>query len=103
MVGAHRASYETFRGEISAGMTIDHLCRVRRCINPAHLEVVTAYENVMRGEGPTARQRRQTHCKRGHPLTEDNLIGFPGTRTKRDCKLCHRERNRRYQDARAGR
>jgi hypothetical protein len=45
---AHRVSWETFIGPIPEGLTIDHLCRVRRCINPAHLEPVTLAENVRR-------------------------------------------------------
>lgn len=53
--GAHRVSYETLRGPIPEGMQIDHLCRVRNCINPAHLEVVTQAENTARAwAGPDA-------------------------------------------------
>lgn len=48
---AHRASYEAFVGPIPDGLTIDHLCRVTRCVNPAHLEAVTHAENVRRGLG----------------------------------------------------
>ena len=67
-IGAHRWAYEFAIGPIPDGMQIDHLCRVRRCVNPAHLETVTLAENVLRGQGVTAQQARQTHCKRGHPL-----------------------------------
>jgi HNH endonuclease len=45
---AHRVSYELFVGPIPAGMTIDHLCFNTRCVNPAHLEPVTAEENLRR-------------------------------------------------------
>jgi hypothetical protein len=45
---AHRWSFEHFRGPIPPGMPLDHLCRVRLCVNPWHLEVVTASENARR-------------------------------------------------------
>jgi HNH endonuclease len=47
----HRVVYELVRGPIPAGLTIDHLCRNRRCANPSHLEAVTMQENYRRGEG----------------------------------------------------
>jgi hypothetical protein len=48
-VRAHRVAYELVVGPIPAGLTLDHLCVVRHCVNPAHLEPVTAIENVVRG------------------------------------------------------
>ena len=47
----HRAFYECVVGPVPAGMTLDHLCRVRRCANPHHLEVVSQKENLRRGAG----------------------------------------------------
>lgn len=46
---AHRVAYEHFIGPIPDGLTLDHLCRNRACINPAHLEPVTSLENIRRG------------------------------------------------------
>ena len=73
---AHRLSYETFVGPIPEGLEIDHLCRVRACVNPAHLEPVTHAENVRRGEYPreTHRNGRKVACARGHALDGDNLV-----------------------------
>lgn len=94
--GAHRAAYETWVGKIPAGLTLDHLCRNRRCINPAHLEPVTVRENSMRGIGLTARRARQTHCKRGHELSGPNVYVW---RTSRICRTCSAERKRRDKTA----
>src|SRR3990167_10136851 len=50
----HRWSYKYFRGPLLPGYTIDHLCRVRSCVNPHHLEQVTYQTNILRGIGITA-------------------------------------------------
>lgn len=86
---AHRVSYETFVGPIPAGLTLDHLCRNTLCINPAHLEPVTIKENVLRGDGPTARNARKTHCDRGHAFDETNT--GPNANGGRSCRACKRE------------
>ena len=46
---SHRRSYQLFVGEVPAGLSLDHLCRVRSCCNPFHLEPVTLQENLRRG------------------------------------------------------
>ncbi len=83
---AHRISYELNVGPIPNGLVIDHLCRVRKCCNPAHLEVVTTRENVLRGESASVKIARSGRCKRGHDLTvPDAWVG-----RKRRCRLCNR-------------
>jgi hypothetical protein len=83
---AHRVSYEVFVGPIPAGLTIDHLCRVRDCINPGHLEPVTHAENCSRARRNHHLGSR-SHCKNGHPYDEANTrMG----RTGRVCKTCIR-------------
>lgn len=82
---AHRLVYELMVGKIPAGLTIDHLCGNRLCVNPAHLEPVSLRENILRGDSPSARQARQTHCKRGHLLAGDNLVRSSPTRQCRTC------------------
>lgn len=71
-VQAHRWSYEWYVGPIPEGFDIDHLCRVRACVNPDHLEAVTHRENVLRGIGPSAIHAAQTHCIHGHEFTPEN-------------------------------
>lgn len=81
---AHRYAWERHHGAIQDGLTVDHLCRVRRCVNVAHLELVTGGENSRRGGA--VRKRQRTHCKKG--LHEWNALdsGTP------QCPECKRER-----------
>lgn len=62
---AHRLVYVLLRGNPPTGLVLDHLCRVRHCVNPDHLEPVTPRENLVRGETPAG----ATHCAKGHPLS----------------------------------
>lgn len=82
----HRVSYELMRGVIPRGLHIDHLCRVRACGNPMHLELVTPRVNALRGEGPSAQNGRKERCKRGHSFDEENTGYKPNG--ARVCKRC---------------
>lgn len=86
-VMAHRLSYEMVRGEVPLDMSVDHLCRVRDCVNPAHLEIVTRGENVLRGIGLWAQNKRKTHCPKGHPYVAGNIYRDSGGRKCRQCCL----------------
>lgn len=90
---AHRFAYVTLVGPIPDGLDIDHLCRNRGCVNPAHLEPVTRSVNLRRGDGPRcARERaaRITHCPQGHSYTGDNLyVNTSRPSPRRRCQACH--------------
>ena len=93
MYSAHRYSYEYFVGEIPKNLDIDHLCRVRNCVNPDHLEPVTRSENVKRAHKIKG---SKTHCPRGHPYSGDNLYIAPNGSL--NCRRCGKEAGRRYQE-----
>jgi len=90
---AHRFSYELFRGEIPEGMTLDHLCRNRACVNPIHLEIVTNHENILRGltGKMNNHQTKKTHCPKGHDYIESNLSKGGLKHGKRICLICRRD------------
>lgn len=87
-IGVHRLSYETSIGPIPDGLEIDHLCRVRHCVRPDHLEAVTHAVNLARSNSPAGLNSRKTHCSKGHPYDGDNLRIDPNGQRK--CRACHR-------------
>lgn len=96
--GAHEAALLLSGVEIPPGMEIDHVwargCKYRDCVRVKHLEVVTPRENTLRGNSISAINARKTHCKRGHPLSGNNLLVVKHGRNCRACADMH-ERNRK--------
>ena len=90
----HQLTYRLWRGTVTDGLELDHLCRNSRCANPQHLEPVTHRVNILRGKSPAARAAHRTHCLKGHQLSADNLrlCDLP---ERRRCLMCDRARNRR--------
>jgi hypothetical protein len=87
---AHRAVYSRLVAPITPGLSIDHICRTRPCVNPAHLEPVTPRENARRG----LRGAMLTHCKNGHEFTPENTWMRPtGDGPHRVCRMCKRQRD----------
>lgn len=94
---AHRIAYELLVDRIPEGLDIDHLCRVRHCVNPEHLEPVTRRENIRRGltgHNSNNHNARKTHCKRGHPFDTANTAKLSGGR--RGCLACRRAYRKTY-------
>ena len=82
---AHRFAFEQSRGLVPADKELDHLCRVRCCVNPMHVEPVTHQVNMLRGDGVASENAAKTHCKNGHPFLGGNLAVRAGRRV---CKAC---------------
>jgi hypothetical protein len=91
---AHRVAYELAIGPIPDGHQIDHLCKVRHCVNPDHLEAVTPVVNNARSNSPSAGNKDKTHCKHGHEFTAENTYIHP-QRGTRQCRACQRINEKR--------
>lgn len=110
---AHRIAHEELVGAVPKGMQLDHLCHTkdatcgggrtcmhRRCINPLHLEVVTARENSIRANNSfVSINAHKTRCGSGHEFTPENT--YVRTNGTRRCVECQREWTRRYQAKRS--
>ena len=92
---AHRLMYELIKGKVPGGLDLDHLCRVRCCVNPAHLEPVTNLENLLRGEHIGVATSRRGFCKNGHARTSSNLRYYEGRYFCRECERVRALRRRR--------
>ncbi len=93
MVRAHRFAYESMVGPVQDGLELDHLCRVPLCVNPQHLDPVPHRVNMQRQpDNIWERRARQEACKRGHPLSGENVRVYRGR--KRTCLTCKRDSGR---------
>jgi len=93
-VAAHRFMYEHLVGKIPDGLVLDHLCREPLCVNPAHLDPVSAKENCHRSLCPAALNALKTECIHGHSLSGSNLYTERGRR--RGCRSCAITKSARY-------
>ena len=100
---SHRLSYLALVGSIPDDLTLDHLCRNRRCVNPDHLEPVTLEENLKRGVSPSALNARRGNCVNGHEFSPENTR-YDQYKTRKNprraCRTCNRERSKQWRKAR---
>lgn len=96
LVSAHVWAYEQAYGPIPDDLETDHLCRVRTCVNAAHMELVTHRVNILRADTLMARESARTHCPQGHEYTIDNTKVYKGMRY---CRACDRDRARQRRAA----
>lgn len=87
----HNIMLEALDGPMPEGMVPDHLCLVKRCSNPDHLDTVTNQENLRRGI-----RASQTHCIYGHEYTDDNTVWqvYKGY-SMRSCRTCRKEKRQK--------
>lgn len=88
---AHRVAYERVNGKLARGMTVDHTCRVRSCVNPDHLEAVTRGDNLRRA----VEYRRPQKKRLGHGACNHGDVDvYVDPSGKRVCRICRRERTK---------
>jgi len=88
--GAHRAAWTYWNGPIPDGMTIDHMCKNRACVNPDRLRMLTNSQNARRQYG---RDWPLGECINGHPDSMQETVHWAG-KTRQMCRPCQDERNR---------
>jgi hypothetical protein len=99
---AHRYAWERFKGPIPDGYVIDHLCRVRLCVNPDHLEPVPIAKNLKRGAHPNFRSHATGMCARGlHDLNNPDNV-YLRADGRAFCRVCYNNARERRKDGQIG-
>lgn len=94
---AHRFSLSLVGRVVPSGYHTDHLCRIRACVNPTHLDIVTPQMNLLRGDTIPARNAAKTHCKHGHEFTPENTYRRTDN-AGRQCRVCIRASRARFKE-----
>lgn len=92
---AHRYSYSIFLQDLQSAITLDHSCKNIRCVNPLHLEPMSAKENGLKGNTLQGINKRKTHCIRGHAFSSTNTLTH--YKNKRVCRECRHIYWQKYQ------
>lgn len=93
---AHRIMWELVGRKVDPTLQLDHLCRVRNCVNPDHLEQVTGKVNSLRGLTVTAENFNKSYCIHGHPFTPKNMVKGITRSYERRCRTCQNRMSRTY-------
>lgn len=96
--GAHRVIYKLLVGPVPKGLVVHHKCRVRACVNPAHLCLLTPYDHTMTHDSPARRNSEKTHCPKGHSYAEHGSWRTGKHGRQRECRECKRVWKRRWDD-----
>jgi hypothetical protein len=99
MLMAHRVAYELAKGPIPEGQQVHHTCENKWCVNADHLILTTLVDHNSIHRKQWAVNKVKTHCKRGHPFTEENTYRSRGTR---QCRICLRAASARYRARHSG-
>lgn len=89
---AHIFSYVLHYGLFKKGLQVDHKCKIRNCVNPKHLQLLTPKKNNERSSSPSAINAKKIHCVHGHPFDKNNTIRYKDG--YRRCKTCEMERRK---------
>lgn len=94
-VQAHRLAFTTLAEPLIPGLVLHHLCRQRRCVNPAHMIQLTRRSHILlEPQGGGAVNRSKTHCPKGHPYAGANLVRKASEEGRRRCRICTRKSGR---------
>lgn len=96
---AYKVVWEFYNGKIQGGLELDHVCRVRHCVNPfpGHVEAKTHLENLLGSVSRSGDAMRRNICRRGHPYNSENTHTrkLKTGKTARQCRICHSDKVRR--------
>jgi len=82
---AHRWAFENWVSPIPKGLEIDHICKIRNCVNPKHLRIVSHLENMHASNTLASLNSNKTHCPNGHKYEAPNILW---DKNSRKCKIC---------------
>lgn len=96
---AHKWLWEFFNGPVPEDLVLHHMCEVKVCVRPDHLEATTSQGNTLASDTLARRNALKTHCKRGHEFSEANTR--TDKRGSRVCKTCMRQHRKNWKERHA--
>ena len=90
----HRVAFQLFKGPLAKGLVVDHICNIKSCVNPIHLQLITQTANVLRSNAFSGINHRKQFCPKGHKLQIPNLDPSELKRGGRRCLICSQQQHR---------